>query len=78
LRKEVVDLGKITVISDQHLGIWAVFEIPYFGWYESAGEVVHQFCTQCIAQNMYKHCHIKRVKTIFKQAVRHKKPWRRE
>jgi hypothetical protein len=24
---------------------------------------------------MYKDCHIKRIKTIFKQAVRHKKPW---
>jgi hypothetical protein len=26
LRKEVVDPGKITIISDQHLGIRAVFE----------------------------------------------------
>jgi hypothetical protein len=27
---------------------------------------------------MYKDCHIKRVKTLFKQAARHKKPWRYE
>jgi hypothetical protein len=29
--KEVVGPGKITVISDQHLGIRAVFERPNFG-----------------------------------------------
>jgi hypothetical protein len=31
LRKEVVGLGKITVISDQHLSIRRVFERPDFG-----------------------------------------------
>jgi hypothetical protein len=31
LRKEVVGPGKITVISDQHLGIKRVFERSYFG-----------------------------------------------
>jgi hypothetical protein len=31
LRKEVVGPGKINVISDQHLGIRAVFERPDFG-----------------------------------------------
>jgi MULE transposase domain len=31
LRKEVVGSGKITVISDQHLGIRRVFERPDFG-----------------------------------------------
>jgi hypothetical protein len=78
LRKEVVGPGKITVISDQHLGIRAVFERPDFGWQELAGEAVHRYCTQHIAQNVYKNCHIKRIKTLFKQAARHKKPWRCE
>jgi hypothetical protein len=32
LRKEVVDPSKITVISDQQLGIRRVFERPDFGW----------------------------------------------
>jgi hypothetical protein len=31
LHKEVVGPGKITVISDQHLGIEGVFERLYFG-----------------------------------------------
>jgi hypothetical protein len=78
LRKEVIDHGKINVISDQHLGIRAVFERPDFGWQESAGDVVHRYCTQHIAQNVYKNCHIKRIKALFKQSVRYKKPWRYE
>jgi hypothetical protein len=78
LRKEVVGPDKITVISYQHLGIRAVFERPNFGWQESVGEVVHRYCTQHIAQNVYKNCHIKKIKAIFKQAARHKKPWRCE
>jgi MULE transposase domain len=44
VRKEVVGPGKIIVISDQHLGIRAVFERPDFGWQESTGEVVHCYC----------------------------------
>jgi hypothetical protein len=31
VRKEIVDPGKIIVISYQHLGIRAVFERPNFG-----------------------------------------------
>jgi hypothetical protein len=69
LRKEVVGPGKITVISDQHLGIRAVFERPNFGWQESAGEAVHRYCTQHIAQNVYKNCHIKIIKALFKQVL---------
>jgi MULE transposase domain len=76
--KEVIGPGKIIVISDQHLGIRAVFERPNFGWHESAGEVVHHYYTQHIAQNMYKDCHMKRIKTLFKQVARHKKSWRYE
>jgi hypothetical protein len=72
LCKEVVGPGKISVISYQHLGIRAVFERPNFRWRESAGETVHHYCTQYIAQNMYKGCHMKRIKHLFKQAVRHK------
>jgi MULE transposase domain len=75
LRKEVVSPSKITVILDQHLGIRRVFERLDFGWQESTGEVVHRYCTQHIAQNVYKDYHMKRVKTLFKQAVRHKKSW---
>jgi hypothetical protein len=66
LRKEVIGPGKITVISYQHLGIRAVFERSDFGWQESAGETVHYYCTQHIAQNVYKNYHIKRIKTLFK------------
>jgi hypothetical protein len=76
--KEVVGHGKVTVISDQHLGIKAVFERPDFGWQESACEVVYRYCTQYIIQNVYKDCHMKRIKTLFKQAARHKKLWRSE
>jgi MULE transposase domain len=64
LRKEVVSPGKITVISDQHLSIRAIFEGPDFGWQESAGGAVHIRPTY------------KKIKVIFKQAARHKKPWR--
>jgi MULE transposase domain len=78
LRKEVVGSGKITIISYQHLGIRAVFERSDFGWQELAGEAVHRYCTQHIAQNVYKNCHIKGIKALFKQAARHKKPWRCE
>jgi MULE transposase domain len=66
LRKEVIGPGKITVISDQYLGIRRVFERSDFGWQESTNEVVHRYCTQHIAENMYKDCHMKRVKTFFK------------
>jgi hypothetical protein len=45
VRKEVVGPSKITVISDQHLGIRVVFERPDFGWQESTSEVVHRYCT---------------------------------
>jgi hypothetical protein len=76
LRKDVVGPGKIIVISDQHLGIRAVFERPNFGWQESAGEVGHRYCTQYIAQNIYNDCHMKIINALFKQAARHKKPWR--
>jgi hypothetical protein len=76
LRKDVVGPGKIIVISDQHLSIRAVFERLDFGWQESAGEVGHCYCTQHIAQNIYKDCHMKIINALFKQAARHKKPWR--
>jgi hypothetical protein len=75
VRKEVVGPSKIIVISYQYLGIRTVFERSDFGWHESAGEIVHRYCTQHIAQNVYKDCHIKRIKVIFKQVTRHKKPW---
>ena len=64
VRKEVIGPEKITVITDQHLGIRAIFEDPNRGWYEPAGEVVHCFCIQHISQNVYKDCHIKRVKVV--------------
>jgi hypothetical protein len=73
LRKEVIDLGKITVISDQYLGIRGVFDRLYYERHESVGEVVQHFCTQHITQNVYEVYHMKRIKTIFKQATRHKK-----
>jgi hypothetical protein len=69
LRKDIVGPGKITIISDQHLGIRAVFEGPDFGWQESVDEAVHRYCTQHIAQNVYKNCHIKKIKYLFKQAA---------
>jgi hypothetical protein len=78
MRKEVVGPDKITVISDQDLGIRAVFDRPNFGWQESASEAVHRYCTQHITQNVYKDCHMKRIKTLFKQGARHKKLWRCE
>jgi hypothetical protein len=65
VRKEVVNLGKITIISDQHLGIKTIFERPDFRWQKSAGEVVHRYCTQYITQNVYKDRHIKRIKALF-------------
>jgi hypothetical protein len=64
--KEVVSPSKITVISYQHLSVRASFERSNFGWQESACEVIHHYCTQRIAQNMYKECHMKRIKTLFK------------
>jgi hypothetical protein len=66
LRKEVVGPGKITVISYQYLGIMAVFERPYFRWQNSTDEIVHRFCTQHIAQNIYKDYYMKRVMILFK------------
>jgi hypothetical protein len=66
LRKQVVGPGKITVISDQHLSIRAVFKRPNFGWRDSVNEAVYSFCTQHIAQKIYKDCHIKKIKTLFK------------
>jgi hypothetical protein len=65
VRKDVVGPSKITIISYQHLGIRSVFERLNFGWQESAGEVVHRYCTQHIAQNVYKDCHIIRINVFF-------------
>jgi metallophosphoesterase superfamily enzyme len=73
VRKELVGPGKITVISDQHLGIRAVFERPYFGCQKSTSEAI-----QLIAQNVYNDCHMKKIKAFFKQAARHNKSWRCE
>jgi hypothetical protein len=78
VRKELVGPGKITVISDQHLGIRAVFERSYFGWQKSTSETIHRYCTQPIAQNVYNDYHIKKIKVFFKQAARHNKSWRCE
>jgi MULE transposase domain len=70
VRKEVVGPSKIIVISDQHLGIRVVFERPDFGWQKLAGEAIHRYCTQHIVQNVYKDCHMKNIKALFKQAAR--------
>jgi hypothetical protein len=75
--KRLLVLIKLSFL-DQYLGITTVFERPIFLWQESAGEVVHRYCTQYIAQNVYKDCHMKRVNTLFKQGARHKKAWRNE
>jgi hypothetical protein len=64
LRKEVVGSSKIIVISYQHLGIRVVFERSDFGWQKSACEAVHRYCIQHIVQNVYKDCHMKRIKTF--------------
>jgi hypothetical protein len=64
LCKEIVGPDKITVISDQYLGIKTVFERPDFGWRESVDDTVYHYYTQHIAQNMYKDCHMKRVKPL--------------
>jgi hypothetical protein len=37
-----------------------------------------RYYTQHIAQNVYKDCRMKRIKSLFKQAARHKKSWRCE
>jgi hypothetical protein len=55
LRKEVVGPGKITVISDQHLGIRRVFVRSDFGWQESTGETVHHYF-KVICCNSYELC----------------------
>jgi hypothetical protein len=70
LRKEVVDPGKIIIISYQHLDIRAVFERPDFDWQESAGETVHRYCTQYIAQNVYKNYHMKKNKGYFQTSCK--------
>jgi hypothetical protein len=66
LRKNIIGPGKITVISYQYLGIIAVFERPDVRWQKSTDKIVHHFCTQHIAQNIYKDCHMKKVMTLFK------------
>jgi hypothetical protein len=42
----------------------------YFGWQKSAGDIVHRYCTQHIAQNVYKNCHMKKNKTSFKTSCK--------
>jgi hypothetical protein len=64
--KRLSILVKITVISDQHLGIRAVFERSDFEWQKSEDEAIYHYCTQHIAQNVYKNCHIKRINALFK------------
>jgi hypothetical protein len=66
LRKNIVGSGKIIVISEQYLSIRIVFERSGFGWQKVADETVHRYCTQHITQNMYKDCHIKKIKVLFK------------
>jgi hypothetical protein len=55
------------------MGIRAVFKRPNFRWQESTYEAIHRFCTQHIAQKIYKDYHLKIVKTPFKQTARYKK-----
>jgi hypothetical protein len=66
LHKEIIGPNKITIISYQHLGIRTVFEKSNFGRKKLVGEVVHRYCTQHIAQNVYMDCRMKRVTDLFK------------
>jgi hypothetical protein len=45
---------KICVISDRHRGIKGVFERSHLGWSVQRGEVVHLYCMQHVAENLYK------------------------
>jgi hypothetical protein len=77
LRKEVIGFGKfVCVISDRHKAIKWVFKQPHIGWNESAGECVHRFCSQHIAENLYKQCKDDDVVKTFKWVVKKKKPRR--
>ena len=78
LRQAVLDERRITVISDQHAAIKAVFAQQNLGWCEAEGEAVHRYCTQHVAENLYRAHPTRRLKNVFKQAVRHKKVWRFE
>ena len=78
LRQEVLDERRITVISDQHAAIKAVFAQQNLGWCEAEGEAVHRYCTQHVTENLYRAHPMRRFKNVFRQAVRHKKPWRFE
>jgi hypothetical protein len=70
LRKEIVGHDKIIVISYQHLGIRVVFERLNFEWQKLACEVVHRYCTQHIAQNVYKDRHMRKNKDSFQTSCR--------
>ena len=61
LRLEVIgDNRFFCVISDRHLGIKAVFQDPNLGWDESTDQCVHRYCSQHVAENLYKHVGRKR------------------
>ncbi|XP_040377304.1 uncharacterized protein LOC107303549 [Oryza brachyantha] len=77
LRKEVIGFGKfMCVVSDRHKAIKWVFKQPHIGWNESGGECVHRFCSQHIAENLYKQCKNDEVIKTFKWVVKKKKPRR--
>ncbi|XP_078158183.1 uncharacterized protein LOC144553863 [Carex rostrata] len=61
LRLEVIgDNRFFCVVSDRHLGIKAVFQDPHLGWDESTNQCVHRYCSQHIAENLFKHVGHKR------------------
>lgn len=61
LRLEVIGNNSFfCVISDRHLGIKAVFQDPLLGWDESTDQCVHRYCSQHVAENLFKHVGRKR------------------
>ena len=73
LRQEVVGPNRFCIISDRHKGIKAVFERPQYGWSEENGQVVHRYCLQHVAENLYKKCPDDDLKKIFKKCAAKKK-----
>ena len=73
LRVEVIGPGFICVISDQHISIKNTMSAPNLGWCEERGEAVHRYCSQHIAENLYRRCKNKRVVGMYRWTVRQTK-----
>jgi hypothetical protein len=70
MRREVVGLQVVMVLSDRHKSILWVFNQPDLGWSIQDGQAFHRYCSRHICQNFTKKFRNKKLTMILSQAMK--------